>query len=429
MNYFIKKIIYLFLLCFVLLPNFTNAQVNNINAYFFYGDGCPHCAEEKELLFYLSKTEYPNLKLHEYEIYNNRENILLLQDISEQLNVRVDGVPFLVIGDEYFIGYSDTITRDSIKKRLDECSINKCSDSISKILGIVNSEIGEVVVPVNKDEVQKVKQEKILENEKNTNDVGELIDNDKDKKIIKLPILGEVDVMSFSLPLITIFMGLLDGFNPCAMWTLLFLISLLFGMKDRKRMWILGVMFIITSSFVYFLFMSAWLNLILFLGFVAWFRILIGIFALFGGSYSLKEFLFNKESGCKVTGEEKRRKIFDKIKLIVKQNSLFVALLGIIALAFVVNLVELICSAGLPAIYTQVLALNSMSGFKYYLYILLYIFFFMLDDLFVFFVAMITLQMTGITTKYTRASRLIGGIIMFLIGLLLIFKPQWLMFG
>jgi len=175
--------------------------------------------------------------------------------------------------------------------------------------------------------------------------------------------------------------------------------------------------------------MSAWLNMILFLGFVAWFRILIGLFALFGGFYSIKEFLLNKDSGCKVTGEEKRQRIFERMKSIIKQNSLFLSLIGIIALAFVVNLVELICSAGLPAIYTQVLALNSMSGFKYYLYILLYVFFFMLDDLFVFFVAMITLKMTGVTTKYTRASRLIGGIIMLLIGLMLIFKPQLLMFG
>lgn len=94
-----------------------------------------------------------------------------------------------------------------------------------------------------------------------------------------------------------------------------------------------------------------------------------------------------------------------------------------------VNLVELVCSAGLPAIYTQILALNNLPVWQYYLYILLYILFFMLDDLFVFFVAMITLQMTGITTKYSKYSRLVGGFLMLIIGLLLILKPEWLMFG
>jgi len=96
---------------------------------------------------------------------------------------------------------------------------------------------------------------------------------------------------------------------------------------------------------------------------------------------------------------------------------------------FLVNLVELICSAGLPAVFTQVLALNELAKWQYYLYILLYIFFFMLDDLFVFSFAMITLQMTGITTKYVKYTRLIGGIILAIIGILILFRPDLLMFG
>ena len=105
------------------------------------------------------------------------------------------------------------------------------------------------------------------------------------------------------------------------------------------------------------------------------------------------------------------------------------ALGGIILLAFAVNLVELVCSAGLPAIYVQILTLSELSVWQYYAYLLLYIFFFMLDDMFIFFVAMKTLQVTGITTKYTRVSHLVGGIIMITVGILLILKPEWLMFG
>jgi len=213
------------------------------------------------------------------------------------------------------------------------------------------------------------------------------------------------------------------------MWVLLFLISLLLGTKDKKRMWLLGTTFIVASAAVYFLFMVAWLNLIMFLGFIIWVRIIIGLIALLGGSYSLKEFFVNKKNACKVICVEKKRKTFDKMKTAIHQNSLWLALSGIILLAFAVNLVELICSAGLPAVYTQILALNDMATWKYYFYILIYIFFFMLDDLVVFFIAMTTLQITGVTTKYTRISRLVGGLIMLAIGLMLIFKPEWLMFG
>jgi ABC-type protease/lipase transport system fused ATPase/permease subunit len=130
-----------------------------------------------------------------------------------------------------------------------------------------------------------------------------------------------------------------------------------------------------------------------------------------------------------VTEGEKKQKIFDKLKNIAKQNNLWLALGGIIILAFAVNLVELVCSAGLPAVFTQVLAMNSLPKFAYYLYILLYIFFFMIDDLIVFFIAMFTLKMTGITNKYARYSSFIGGLLMVIIGILLVFKPEWLMFG
>jgi len=230
------------------------------------------------------------------------------------------------------------------------------------------------------------------------------------------------------LPLLSALIGFLDGFNPCAMWALVFLISLLLGMKDKKRMWILGATFIVTSALVYFLFMVAWLNIFLFLGLVLWIRIAIGLLALVGGSYNVREFFKNKAGTCKLDGQQKKKQIFDKIKDITKRRSFYLALLGIILLAIAVNMVELICSAGLPAVFTQVLALNHLDTWQYYAYISIYIFFFMLDDLLVFFVAMFTMQVTGLSTKYSRYSSLIGGIIMLAIGLLLLFRYDLLTF-
>ena len=92
-------------------------------------------------------------------------------------------------------------------------------------------------------------------------------------------------------------------------------------------------------------------------------------------------------------------------------------------------MVELVCSAGLPAIYTQILSLSNLPTWQYYFYLGLYILIFMLDDLFVFFTAMFTLKAVGVESKYARYSHLIGGVLMLVIGLLLLFKPEWLMFG
>ena len=128
-------------------------------------------------------------------------------------------------------------------------------------------------------------------------------------------------------------------------------------------------------------------------------------------------------------GEERRLKVFERLGSITSNISFVLALLGTIGLAFAVNLVELICTAGLPAVFTQILVFNSLPTVQYYFYILLYILFFMIDDLFVFIVAMITLQMTGVTTKYVKYSRLVGGLLMLIIGVLMILKPEVLMFG
>jgi MFS family permease len=246
---------------------------------------------------------------------------------------------------------------------------------------------------------------------------------------IKVPFLGELSIKNLSLPILTVIIAGIDGFNPCAMWVLVFLISFLIGVKDKKRRWILGSVFIAASAVVYFLFMSAWLNLFLFLGFVFWVRIVIGLVALISGGYSLREFFVNKEAVCKIASGETKQKLFKKLKDVVEKRRLLLALIGIIAIAFAVNLIELACSAGLPAVYTQILTLSRLFQWQYYLYLLFYIFIFMLDDLIVFFAAMLTLQLVGAATKYTRISRLIGGIILLIVGLLLILRPEFLMFG
>jgi hypothetical protein len=232
-----------------------------------------------------------------------------------------------------------------------------------------------------------------------------------------------------SLPLLTIMLGVVDGFNPCAMWTLVFLVSLLVGLRDRFRMWLLGGAFIVASAAVYYLFMAAWLNLLLFLGMMLWIRVGIGMLALAGGGYYLHEYFVNPDAICKVTAPDSRRRVLDRLRSLVAERNFLLALTGIVLLAFVVNAVELVCSAGLPAIYTQVLALSHLPSWQYHAYLMLYILVFMLDDLFVFFVAMKTLKITGLTGSYVRQAHLIGGAVMVLIGLMLLFRPEWLSFG
>jgi glutaredoxin/cytochrome c biogenesis protein CcdA len=381
--------------CLILFACNTAQASPKINAYFFWGDGCSHCAEEKSLLSNLKK-KYPNLNIKSFEIYKDKHNSLIFRKAIDKFNITNIGVPLLIIGDKAFIGYSHGITPKEIQTKLHDCTRRNCADHFN-----INDAVRD--------------EESVLLNTKVT-------------KEITLPALGKINVTKAILPIFTIAMGILDGFNPCAMWVLLFLIGLLLNMEDKRKRWLLGGTFIFVSTMVYYVFMVAWLKLITFLSLIIWVRTGIGAVAIAAGAYSLREFFLRKEVACKVSGPINKATVFQKLKKIIYERSFPLALLGIIALAFTVNLVELACSAGLPATFIQVLLINNLSSLQYHLYILLYIFFFMLDDLFVFFIAMLALEVTGLTDKYTKYSKLIGGLLMLALGLFIIFKPDWLMF-
>lgn len=384
---------------------------HGVNIYLFWGDGCPHCAKAKPVLEALDNNS-DSINLYKYEVYYNTDNQKLLQSVADILKIDASGVPVIIVGDKAIVGYSDTI-KSEIEDRVKECTEKRCPDSVAVITGAALA--------------TDRAQEPLASNTQAVIDQSK--SNIEDDKTISLPLIGDIHVRDFSLPILTVIIAALDGFNPCAMWTLLFLISLLLGMKSRRRMWLLGGTFIIASAFVYFLFMTAWLNIFLFIGYVTWVKLLIGIIAITAGGYYLYDFYKNRDGTCKVTGNEKRQVVFEKIRHITHNKSIWIALVGIAALAFAVNLVELVCSAGLPAVYTGILSTSGLETWQYYAYISLYIFVFMLDDLFVFFAAMITLEMVGVHTKYARISHLIGGILMVVLGMLLIFAPQLLMFG
>ncbi|MFA6136329.1 MAG: hypothetical protein WC705_03165 [Candidatus Paceibacterota bacterium] len=388
----------IFLLGLFFISNISLAQENKTTLYFFWGDGCPHCADEEVFLEKL-KAKYSNLEVKDFEVWFNSDNQKILKKTAEILNAKVGGVPFTVVGDWYKVGYTnDQTSGKEIEDKVKECLVNSCLDPLTSL-----------IKPQEKPDIDDKKNSVVPDS-------------------ITFPLIGEIKTKNLSLPLLTAVFGLVDGFNPCAMWALVFLIGLLLEIKNRTRMWVLGTTFIAISGIVYFIFMAAWLNLLIFIGFIFWVRLIIGLVAVGGGAWSLKEYFTKPNLVCVVEESDKKKNFFEKLKGIVKKENFWLALGGIILLGASVNLIELMCSAGLPAVYTQILSLSELSSVSYYLYLLLYIFFYMLDDIVVFVIAMTTLRLTGFSGKYARWSRLIGGAIMLILGILLIFKPGWLMF-
>ena len=371
--------------------------------YLFYGRECPHCEElMKYLDELLAKDKYKSVKLETYEVWHNKENDKKRIEVEKNLGEEAAGVPYMIIGTNVIQGFASSMKseiRDIIDYYID---------------GNYYDPAGDYLHNTNTKNLEKLHYEKENEEE------------------YDVPILGKINAKNASLLLVSIIIGAVDGFNPCAMWILLFLLSLLISTKDRRKMWILGLTFILTSGVVYLLFMLSWLNVAKYTSSIIFVRYLIGIFALVFGSINLYRFikgLKQKDVGCDVTDAAKKRKIMDKIRKILSENKLLFAIIGIMLLAISVNLIELLCSLGLPVMFTEILGLNDLSHFEYGIYMLVYILFFLADDLVIFIIAMKTLKLKGISNKYMKYSHLIGGLIMLITGLLMILKPAWLLFN
>ena len=416
----LKKLIYIVLFLFLLIPIGVNAN-EKVNIYLFYGDGCPHCAALEEYL----DSEYSNdkkVQVYKYEVWNNTQNQELWKKVENITGEQAKGVPYFVIGEEVFQGYSKGTTWENrVDKAIKKAKKHKYNDNVGITLGEVKGTIKESDKKESNSSFDPSKKEVDLDDYTKKQE-------QKDTKL-DIPLIGTVNLKDMSLPVIAIIMGLVDGFNPCAMWILIFLITMLFDYPSRKKMWILGCTFLFTSALIYFLFMISFLNIAMFINSIYILRLIIAIFALVFGGFNLFRYFKTKDVGCDVVDKNKRRKLMIRIKNIVSNKSFVLALAGIVLLAVSVNLIELLCSLGLPVMFTEILAYNNVAGVKNILYIILYIIFFLIDDLIVFFVAMKTLKITAISNKYSKYSHLIGGLIMIIIGILMILKPEWLMFN
>ncbi len=369
-----------------------------VRLYFFWAKGCLHCVEEKKFLARLVR-DHPFVHIVDLELTSSAPNREVLQKVSRLLQGKWGGVPFTVVGRRYFVGWQgEASTGEAIRQAVLAAQRQGGPDIVAPLIG--PSPPTDLSLPATS------------------------------APRLVLPLAGEIDLGKLSLLAVTLLLGALDGFNPCAMWALVFLIGLLLGLPERRKRWALGAMFIFGSGLVYFLFMAAWLNLFLFLGLVVWIRLGVGLVALVAGALNLRTFFRDQNGSCPLSGREtRRRRWLEKIRQAVTRQGFWLSLGGVFLLGLAVNLVEIFCSLGLPVVYTQILALSNLPRWGYYGFLLLYIVVFMLDDLIVFILSMLTLEQLGLTHRYRRVSHIVGGGVLLAIGTLLLLKPEWLRFG
>ncbi|MCS7467478.1 hypothetical protein NZK35_12560 [Stieleria sp. ICT_E10.1] len=246
---------------------------------------------------------------------------------------------------------------------------------------------------------------------------------------IDVPMLGPVSASELGMPLFTLAIGLVDGFNPCAMWVLVFLLSVLVNIKDRRKILLIAGTFVMISGLAYFAFMAAWLNIFLLIGIARPVQIALGILALFIGVINVKDFFAFKKGVSLSIPESSKPKLYRRVREIVSAKYLTVALTGAVVLAVIVNMIELLCTAGLPALYTQVLTIQDYPGWKNYAFLSLYILAYMLDDTLLVAVVVATLSHRKLQEREGRWLKLLSGVVILVLGLVMILRPSWLQLG
>ena len=343
--------------------------------------GCPHCEEARHYLDQLA-TQRTDLSILEHDVTRDRRALDRLRNLSAKAGIETPGVPTFVVGDAVIVGFEAGTTPARIRALLEG------SGALA----------GEATAP------------------------------SEPPGSVDLPFIGLVALEDLGLPLFTLVVGLVDGFNPCATWVLLFLLAMLANLKNRSRMALIAGTFVVVSGVVYFAFMAAWLTFFMVIGVSQPVRILLGGVALFVGAVNVKDFVAMGRGPSLSIPESARPGFYRRVREILRAEDLAGAMLGIITLAFLVNLVELLCTAGLPALYTAILTSQGLPSWKYYAYLALYIAAYMLDDAILVTIGVVTLGDRKLQERGARWLKLLSGLVILTVGVLLLVRPSWIGF-
>ncbi len=336
----------------------------------FVREGCPHCADAKEFL-QLFASQRPGLQIIYRSLDSEPTAITDLVRLYQNAGIWPPGVPTFVIGDRILVGF------DSVERSGPEIAL-------------------------------------FVEQ------------NLKPVETLETSLFGTLSVSRLGLPLFTLSLGLLDGFNPCAMWVLLFLLSLLVHLHDRKRMAMIAGTFVLVSGAIYYAFMAAWLNLFLLVGLSTTLLWGLGGVALVIGFINIRYFLLQGQGFSLSIPDSVKPGLYQRMRSVMTANSLSSSLAGVALLAVIVNFIELLCTAGLPAIYSAVLTQQNLNPLAHYAYLGLYILGYVADDGLMVTMAVVALSSRKLSEETGRWLKLLSGVVMITLGVVMILRPEWL---
>jgi len=372
-------------------PSATRTAVRTIEV--FVREGCPHCADAEAFLGELGK-ERLDLQIIVRDVSKDAGAMARLKEISKEKGKGAARVPAVYVEGELFVGYSKVAGTDRLIRR----ALDGTKGAGAQVLDTGACEADDANLSCEAPAAAQAQEESFA-----------------------ITVFGRtITLEQVGLPLFTFVMGLLDGFNPCSMWVLLLMISLLAPLNDRPRMLAIAGTFLFVQAVAYFGFLAAWLNLFLTIGLSRASELVIAALAIVAGVVNVKDF-FAFGTGPSLSIPEKSKPgIYARMRAILHAENLTAALIATVILGVLVQLVELLCTSGFPALFTRILTLEHMEGASYYGYLLLYLAAYMLDDLMILAIGVITLSRHRLQEREGRWLKLISGLVMVGLGIYLL---------
>jgi hypothetical protein len=452
----------------------------------FLRDGCPRCAAAKPVIFDQIAPRYPGYKFVRKEITTSTENANRLQELAQRYGVAAASVPALHYCGQLKVGFIDAATNhrqwdDVLKAVTVECPQKKTSDvrpgwhatgfrvaelaKSSDITGkgtevwATSATGGGVPVwmvalllaappaPELDSDEPPPRQTTVVDEADSDADADtppprrETPDelppetdplaiapptSTENKESMTVPWLGELRWRDWGMPAFTIVVGLVDGFNPCAMWVLLFLLSLLVNLRDRWKILAVAGTFVLISGLAYLAFMCGWLQVMRYANQLKIAQRILGTLGIIVGAIHIKDFFAFKKGVSLSIPESAKPELYDRMRRIVMAESLWGAIAGASVLAVLINFIELLCTAGLPALYIGILELQDYPPWQEFAFILLYIAAYMFDDSIMVAIAVVTLGKHKLQERGGRMLKLLGGVVIAGLGVVMIVKPDWL---
>ncbi len=393
-----------------ILSVFAQSEAQNkLVVYFFWGDGCPHCAAEKPFLAELA-AQNPSIEIREYEVWNDKDNLDKFKAMSKAFGFEPSGVPTTFIGNQYWVGFNDTI-QSQITSAVESCLLNGCPDAGDGIIVNVNQEV--VIAsptPFTFDPTSAIPDGGILKPTSN---------------VIKIPFLGNVDLNSQSLTISTLLIALVDGVNPCSIWVLSMLMALVIHTGSRKKVLFIGLVFLTVTAAIYAMFIAGLFSVLKVVSFVGWIQVIVALVAFIFAVVNIKDYFWYKEGLSFTISDKNKTGILKKMRNVLSSADNMWSLTGAtIVLAAGVSLVEFSCTAGFPVLWTNLLTAHNVTFTSFILLLVLYMVIYQLDEMVIFSTVVFTLKSSKLEEKHGRILKLIGGSLMLTLSIVMLVNPN-----